>query len=84
MIDPAPRDPAPRDPAPRDPAHKQVLTASELAKLRGVSPSYICRLCRLPSNHPKYIQNIKINPQLYWITDKAILAEYPERYYFPF
>lgn len=59
---------------------KQILTASKLAELRGCSKSYICRLCRLPIDHPKYIANIKINKRMYLITDKKILAEYPDRF----
>lgn len=59
---------------------KKILTATDLAKLRKVSVSYICRLCRLPKDHPKYIENIKIHRQLYLITDKKILEQYPEKY----
>jgi hypothetical protein len=58
-------------------APKRILSASELAKLRRVSKSYICRLCRLPAGHPKHIKNVKINTQMYWITDEAVLAQYP-------
>lgn len=64
-------------------AAPRILTASELAKLRKVSKSYICRLCRLPENHPKHIKNVKVNSYLYWITDKAILAEYPGQFCMP-
>lgn len=59
---------------------KKILTATELAKLRKVSVSYICRLCRLPEDHPKHIPNIKIHPQMYLITDENILRQYPGKY----
>lgn len=59
---------------------KQILTATELAKLRGVSISYICRLCRLDKDDPRYIENIKIDSRMYLITDKKILSQYPGKY----
>lgn len=55
---------------------KKFLTTGEVAKLKKVSASYICRLCALPKNHPKHIKNIKINPRMYLIIDKDILDEY--------
>lgn len=59
---------------------KPLLTATELAKLRGVSISYICRLCRLPADHPKYIRNVKLNPAIYMITDPDVIRQYGDQY----
>jgi hypothetical protein len=60
---------------------KKILTARELAKLRNVSKSYICRLCRLPETDPKHIKNVKIDNRNYMITDEKILALYPGKYF---
>lgn len=54
---------------------KKILTAAELARLRGCTRSYIARLCRLPEDHPKYIKNVKLDGTRYMITDEKILAE---------
>lgn len=62
------------------PKMKQILTATELAKLRKVSISYICRLCRLPPDHPLHIKSVKINRQMRWITDDKILREFEGKY----
>lgn len=59
---------------------KKILTAAELARLLKVSNSYICRLCRLPKTHPKYIQAEKIHAKMYIITDEKILAKYGNKY----
>jgi len=53
-----------------------LMTVAELAKKKGVSTSYICRLCRLPKTHPNYIESIKVHSQLYLISDEKILKQY--------
>jgi hypothetical protein len=67
-------------PSTPSPKSMKILTAAGLAKLRQVSDSYICRLCRLPAEHPLHIKSIKINRQMYWITDSKVLAEVGDEY----
>lgn len=60
-----------------------ILTATQLARLRGQSCSYVCSLCRLPPEHPKHIQNEKITATMYVITDPKVLDQYPGQYFDP-
>ena len=59
--------------------HMRYITAAGLARLMGVTPSYVQRLCRLPETHKKHIKNIKIHSSTYLITDEVILSKYPEK-----
>ena len=55
---------------------KKMLTVSELAKALEVSTEYVCRLCRLPPEHPKHIKAKKIHNKMYIIVDKKIIDKY--------
>ena len=52
-----------------------ILTVTKLAKIKGVTVSYIRRLCRLPKGHKLHIESYKPHPRLHVITDKKILKE---------